>query len=349
MEETRNGAAVLDPLTAGSAAPEQGRSASLTETLPCPLCEYDLRGLTDPRCPECGYSFAWSDLTDPTRRLHRYLFEHHPERNVWSFARTLLGGLRPWRFWRSLLPAQPSSVRRLLLYSCLTASLLTAVVVGHYAIWFAQFRAKVESDRAMASKGNASIPSSMEWITRHYGSMQQYLDQVYPLPPDPRFYQIARGEEGQWAAYLAAVWLAWPWLTFVTLLLFRFSMRRARIKPVHVLRCVLYSSDAILWFGLVVGGALALRAWWHWNGAPDLLELPAPPIPRTPPFGYRRDIVTDTLFWFGLALLLFTSYRLVSAFRHYLRFEHPVATVVCAQLIVLLVAGVVTLNLFVMG
>lgn len=328
--------------------PPSSADHSARDDVRCPLCEYDLRGLIDPRCPECGYSFAWSDLTDPSRRLHRYLFEHHPERNLWSFGRTLLGGLRPRRFWRSLLPAQPSSVRRLLFYSCITASLLTAVVVGHYALWFAQFRAKVESDRAIASKGISSDPESMAWVTRQYGSLKQYFDQVYPLPPDSRFYDIARGEEGQWAAYLTGVWLAWPWLTFVTLLLFRFSMRRARIKPVHVLRCVLYSFDAVLWFGLVAACALALRAWWSWNGAPDLLELPAPPIPRTEPFGYRRNIVADTLFWFGLALLLVASYRLASAFRHYLRFDHPIATVLCAQVIVLLVAVVVTLNLFVM-
>ena len=49
------------------------------ETLHCPLCEYNLRGLSEPRCPECGYRFEWAELRDPSRRLHPYLFEHHPE------------------------------------------------------------------------------------------------------------------------------------------------------------------------------------------------------------------------------------------------------------------------------
>ena len=44
----------------------------------CPLCEYELRGLVDPRCPECGYRFNWPELLDPTLRRHEYLFEHHP-------------------------------------------------------------------------------------------------------------------------------------------------------------------------------------------------------------------------------------------------------------------------------
>jgi hypothetical protein len=34
----------------------------LAEDLPCPRCQYNLRGLTVPRCPECGYHFAWSDV-----------------------------------------------------------------------------------------------------------------------------------------------------------------------------------------------------------------------------------------------------------------------------------------------
>lgn len=31
--------------------------ATLHEDVRCPLCDYDLRGLTEPRCPECGYRF----------------------------------------------------------------------------------------------------------------------------------------------------------------------------------------------------------------------------------------------------------------------------------------------------
>ena len=68
---------------------------AIDSSLHCPMCDYDLRGQIEPRCPECGYRFDWDELRDPTRRVHQYLFELHPERNVWSFVRTLLGGLRP--------------------------------------------------------------------------------------------------------------------------------------------------------------------------------------------------------------------------------------------------------------
>ena len=55
------------------------------EEVRCPLCNYNLRGLSEPRCPECGYSFDWPEILDITRRKHRYLFEHHPEGNIGSF------------------------------------------------------------------------------------------------------------------------------------------------------------------------------------------------------------------------------------------------------------------------
>ena len=109
---------MVNPATdTASPAPPAQQPAADDENLVCPLCDYDLRGLTEARCPECGYTFDWADLRDPARRKHKYLFEHHPERNVWSFARTLLGGLRPRKFWGGLLPSQPSSPRRLLIYA----------------------------------------------------------------------------------------------------------------------------------------------------------------------------------------------------------------------------------------
>ena len=61
----------------------------------CPLCDYDLRGLAEPQCPECGYRFTWDELTDPRRRAHPYAFEHHPERNAWSFRKTCSAGSGP--------------------------------------------------------------------------------------------------------------------------------------------------------------------------------------------------------------------------------------------------------------
>src|ERR1041384_6940136 len=89
---------------------------TIAEKIRCPLCEYDLRGLTEPRCPECGFAFRWEEILDRTRRKHDYLFEHHPEKSFRSFVRTVCNGLIPWKFWRSLHVTQRPDIRRLYKY-----------------------------------------------------------------------------------------------------------------------------------------------------------------------------------------------------------------------------------------
>ena len=76
-------------------APPPVDTPEARDALDCPLCGYSLRGLAaavphEPRCPECGYSFEWFGLLQAREFHHPYLFEHHPRRNLWSFARTLL-------------------------------------------------------------------------------------------------------------------------------------------------------------------------------------------------------------------------------------------------------------------
>src|SRR6266571_1071740 len=82
----------------------------------CPLCEYNLRGLSEPRCPECGYRFEWAELLNVDGTRHPFLFEHYPKNNVWSFCRTFLATTFPRKFWRTVTPTQPVKVRRLLIY-----------------------------------------------------------------------------------------------------------------------------------------------------------------------------------------------------------------------------------------
>src|SRR5438105_3295879 len=95
----------------------------------CPLCDYNLRGLAEPRCPECGYIFEWEEVLDPRRAKHEYLFEHHRERNLWSWWKTVAGGLRPERFWKELNPAQPSRPGRLVFYALIILAIASVPVV----------------------------------------------------------------------------------------------------------------------------------------------------------------------------------------------------------------------------
>src|SRR5205823_1819790 len=131
----------------------------IEHTVACPLCDYNLRGLNSPRCPECGFGFKWKEVLDLTRQKHEYLFEHHPERNFWSLWRTIVGGLWPERFWTTLHPAQPSRPWRLLIYALVIICIATLpiwleLLVGtpptSWLLWAGTWRARL----AMRSGGS---------------------------------------------------------------------------------------------------------------------------------------------------------------------------------------------------
>src|SRR5258706_9238062 len=115
----------------------------------CPMCDYNLRGLREPRCPECGYRFEWKDLLDAKLRPHPYLFEHHPERNFKSFWRTAWGGLRPTRFWREVHPGMPSKPRRLIAYWGLGILLCALAIALHGTLLSIGLARAARTERAM--------------------------------------------------------------------------------------------------------------------------------------------------------------------------------------------------------
>jgi hypothetical protein len=116
---------------------------------------------------------------------------------------------------------------------------------------------------------------------------------------------------------VALMCLAWPWLTLAALLVFQVSLRRARLRSSHVLRCVLYSGDVVFWLAPPV--ALMALSVWFWGIWP-------PPNP----LGGAWPLVPA-----GVMLLL--NYRLLNAYGRYLRFDHAAATVAASQVMVGLV------------
>ena len=273
---------------APAAAPAPVAPSADAPALPCPLCEYDLRGLSEPRCPECGYTFTWGELGDPRRRFHPYLFEHHPRRNAWSFVQTLLGGLTPRAFWSTLHPTQPSRPRRLVGYWVLYSLPLMALAAVHWGLLIDGLFRSLGAARA----GSYDAVRLARWV-------------------------MSYDADGGAYGLLALCCLAWPWLTFLALLVFQVSLRRARLRTTHVLRCVLYSGDACLWLALPLG-FLGFTAWAA-SGWPPRAFFPS---------------VTAAVPWVVLPWL---TYRLFAAYRHYLRFDHALATVLASQVIVLLV------------
>ena len=289
--------------------------SAVSADVKCPLCRYNLRGLVEPRCPECGYRFQWAELLDPRHPRHPYIFEQHHRRNFWSFFRTLLAGVRTRRFWTNLRPTHTLAPRRLVTYWLLCSSFLLLIPLAEWlrmGLPFASY--------------NASTRTKMG-INANYGpgGRQRWLDTYLPLPPHPQFfrqlYVRTRPEEFWWSVgqQLATI-LAWPWLTFAALMIFRASMRKAMVQRSHVLRCVIYSADVSVWYVLLIFLAVitcmiivVARA----GNGPD-------------------EIDQKLLLWSILLLWLVRLDHLASAYRRYLRFDHPFLTALSSQIVVAL-------------
>jgi hypothetical protein len=255
----------------------------------CPLCSYNMRGLAEPRCPECGCRYEWNELLNRDKWVHPYLFEHHPERKFRSFWKTILNGWRPVAFWTSVRPSHEPAPRRLILYWLLSfVPLLLVTIALAVAI-------------AIVFKPNfgwrADVPSLPA------DAWNLWIDCLI-------FNSALRA-----LTVFTFVMMLWPWLTMAALLVFQISMQKARIRGVHVLRCVIYSADIQLTIALLV---LACT--------PLILSEPGGINQTFTPLDYALWVVCDAAYLFIIA-------RLMIAYVLYLHFSHPVSVVLVSQVI----------------
>ena len=318
--------------TTAPAAPAAPASAE-GEAILCPMCDYDLRGLVEPRCPECGYTFDWQDLRDPARRLHKYVFEHHPERNVRSFLRTMIGGLRPRKFWTGLLPSQPSRPRRLLIY----ATVIAALTLLPIALFAATQVGRSWSDLSRLRRqwaATLATPRGKMIVQRQFpgATTAQVLDRLAPRPSLRRILRNTR----LGALFLAVVVLqagpvVWVAFTLASLTILQVSLHRARMRQIHLVRCVVYCADAFAWAQLLLIAATSVLL---------ILTVSFPSQAGLLRFGGAWWNDERTILWTfacpTIAMLLVFQYRLIVAFRTYLRFPQPVFTILLTQFTVFL-------------
>ena len=196
------------------------------EDLRCPLCDYNLRGLVEPRCPECGHAFDWAELRFRRDHVHRYVFEHHPRRAGYAFVRTLVGSLRPARFWSELRPTHHTRRGRIVGYAIVVDVLATVLAFATcvcMVFWW--------------------TPLYVNWFNVAPTPMTAALEALREVAP----------------TYTLAYLLAWPWLTLATYAIFLVSLGRARIRFDHVLRCAAYSGDVAVWVAPMLVIVLLVR------------------------------------------------------------------------------------------
>jgi hypothetical protein len=297
--ELREGAADSAAPTATSAAPGPPDWVTFAEEIRCPMCKYNLRGLAEPRCPECGFRFGWQDLLEAKTRPHPYLYEHHPESKIRSFWRTAVtAAVRPGRFWGALHPAQPSRPGRLVRYW-----IRCAMVTGlpFFALWVVR-----TLELAATRRSGVGV------------TFLQHLVTLKPAPWTAEFLQLHgwTGTAMQFSINLFFAVLAWPWLTYCALLIFAQTMRRVRVQPIHAVRCVVYSQTSIMWVSTLISSAVVYKV-----------------------LADERAADRDVYVLMGIAVLAWawTLYALAMAYRRYMQFDRPIATVLASQLIVALV------------
>lgn len=303
----------------------------------CPLCDYNLRGLTECRCPECGHQFTWSEVLERGQR-HPYLYEHHRGNRIITWIRTFFASQFPWRFWRELRPTHEVRAGRLFTYALVTAVLTVLMAIPGLAISVADTMQANRTQRTRFLKiwSHPTAATQPDGFVRRYGSPQAAVNAAFPelsvidaiqYVLDRRMirYDWRRGFLFDSISRM----LCWPILTILSVLIFRVSFRQAGIRFGHVLRTVVYSADVIV----IAAALLALgeyfgsqrgSMWTQWYfSAMGVFAIP--------------------YFWIGLLAVLFV--RLLLASTLYLRVPGGVAMVVASQIIVWLALAQITLLL----
>jgi hypothetical protein len=320
----------------------------------CPMCSYNLRGLAEPRCPECGYASTWAELTDARLRPHPYLFEHHPEKSVRSFLRTLLGTALPRRFWPTVPAGQPVRVWRLTVYLLLCWLPLPLVVAGALAgraelvrrtqnsAWLPASRINYATGLGVVLARPATQDDEATAALRRdvaaAGSIAQYVARTQPDVTfgqswDTEFSRTWDGYNLKWrpierAAVFVMLLVSWPVASFVGVAAMQGSLRRAKLRRDQLWRAHAYTFE---WVGLMaMSVALALAAMW--------LHASAGPSPDQTSLGVLvGEFASRGLGWtVPMMLAAVATYRLWRAMRDYLQFPHALAAAATVQAVTLL-------------
>ena len=286
-------------------SPPDGSESNLH--LRCPLCEYNLRGLREPRCPECGFEFTWAELIHGQQKAHRYLFEHHPERTVWSFLKTWARDCFAARFWREIHPGHPVRFHRLIVFWFFSTLPVLSVLVSlvGWSIYKAIRTppAPISTTLLFYSHPTRIIPVT---VTPE-PSIGYYLSTAYDLTRhNAIMYPLVIG---------CLETLAWPWLTLMFLFVFMRSisraMRRAKLQKRHLLRVIVYGCDYSICMLCVM------------------------------PLAVLSDRFGASVLLFSGVLAALTLYRVYFAFSRYLRFHLSFVTILVSQIMVFLLSLIV--------
>ncbi|NOT01425.1 MAG: hypothetical protein HOP29_12440 [Phycisphaerales bacterium] len=254
-------------------------------------------------CPECGTPFTWENALAAYHRGKTNLFEHHWRRRpVRSFVRSFRYALRPARLWREVsLHDQPPVGPLIALAVIATATAMGISIAVHVL--------------SMVILYNVAVPYAFpgqSWaVNTVWGAVRAAAGYPY------------------WMREFATA-VTWVVCILASLMLFRQSMRRYRVRNDHIIRAWAYVAPLQLIVFACLWGAMGLAAG------------PAAII-------FNIEIMMDTFNWlfvtpFIVQIVLVTR-SMALAYRHYLRMDHAWAVAISAQIIALLATLIVLANI----
>ncbi len=204
--------------------------------LSCPRCSYNLKMLTLPRCPECGFQFQWDELIRAKKEFYKRppIFEYHwRDHPIRSFALTIWMCLQPWRLWRWLPLSAVPSIRVLPILITLVIAMLALVSASVDFIWheyiiiyFRTFRGQTDFSR--------------------YPWYWYFSEFIYALVTP--------------SLIIFVIWCS--------IQIFRQTIARYRIRQSHLLRIVVYSWIGVVgwqFLGEFVSTLLAMPYLWFYH------------------------------------------------------------------------------------
>ncbi len=207
--------------------------ATKFEFVECPRCGYDLRGNVavweergvcplEGKCSECGLDFEWRRVFWEAE--HPWLFEYHWRRKPFSsFWQTLWRSVLPWKFWREVDLFWAVRIWPLLIMGLVTA--LCGLVAG----------------------AGLQLWQQLGWLD-YYGT-KRYLLRC--------FSEFKISVEESPVFYAALLWAVCIPLMFGLL---PDSLRRAKVRPLHIVRVGVYSTMLLIPI-LMVASQLATFYW----------------------------------------------------------------------------------------
>ena len=109
--------------------------SDVTRPIVCPSCEYDLRGLSNAVCPECGHHFVWREVIEANLGDHHLSFELRPRVGLGVFFATACRTFTPMRFFETLQLRQRAVPRRLVLYSVIVTLFTLAGLASEWIVY----------------------------------------------------------------------------------------------------------------------------------------------------------------------------------------------------------------------